>query len=100
MIKIPISCNYGSQIYYEPSDVKSFLLQKTNLRKFSLQLSDDYGNIINDHFECVLSLSYVYLQPDQKIIVEEEKEGDDLSLKRFTFYDGILNTSDSGGFLL
>jgi len=100
MIKIPINSMYGTGIFYEPSVVKSFLLQKNSLRTFTLELSGDYGNLINEHFECVLRLEYVYFPPDQKIIVEEEKEDDEFDLQRFTFYDGELKTNDSGGFII
>jgi hypothetical protein len=100
LLKIPINSMYGTGLFYEPSVVKSFLLQKTNLRSITLILSDDYGNIINDHFECVLRLEYVYVQPDLKIVEDEDKKDDDFELQRFTHYDGEVKTTGGGGFIL
>ena len=103
LIKIPIHSMYGTGLFYEPSVIKSFLLQKTNIRTITLILSDDYGNIINDHFECVLRLEYVYVQPDQQLIEEKaEKEDDVLIDPRFTHYDGEVKktTGGGGGFIL
>jgi len=101
LIKIPIHSMYGTGLFYEPSVIKSFLLQKTNIRTITLILSDDYGNIINEHFECVLRLEYVYVQPDQKIVEDEDEKDDDFELQRFTHYDGeVKRTGAGGGFLL
>ena len=101
LLKIPINTLHGGSVFYEPSVIKSFLLQKSNIRTLTLVMSDDYGNIIDEHFECVFRIEYVYLQPDQKVAEEKTEKEDDVFIDpRFTHYDGEVAIEGGGGFII
>lgn len=102
LLKIPINTLHGGSVFYEPSVIKSFLLQKSTIRTLTLVLSDDYGNIIDEHFECVFRIEYVYLPQDQKVAEEKKSdEDDDVFIDpRFTHYDGEVAIEGGGGFIL
>lgn len=98
VIKIPLITKYGTNLFYEPSVIKSFLLQKTELRQLTLVFMDDYGNVIDEHFECLLRLEFVYLTPDQEIIIDEENQNNLLEGHDFTHYDGNVKKTIGVGF--
>lgn len=68
LIRFPVNCNYGEMIFYRPTELNRFLIQRNDITSVEIYLEDIYNNPLNipsgAELQVIFKIEYIFPQPD------------------------------------